>query len=164
MPRTSTQFASMTPSQKLEICHQCERLVYRFLKVLEGEQGKTADLFTEDGEAFKHMGRENIREHFASIETVDNNINVNLSSNLVIDVVDADHAEATNYVTHYVATPESEDLTDPEGAQIGGELQTARSITRWQWEFRCVDGEWLVSKLHYPDPVLLRKDVIDELS
>ncbi len=153
----------MTPSHKLEICDQCERLVYRFLKVLEGEQGKTADLFTEDGEAFSHVGRENIREHFASIESVDDNVNVNLSSNLVIDVLDADHAEATNYVTHYVASRESDDLTDPTGARIGGELQTARSITRWQWEFKRVDNEWLVSKLQYPDSVLLRKDVIDEL-
>ena len=163
MPRTSTEFASMTPSHKQEIYHECERLVYRFLKVLEGEQGKTADLFTDDGEAFTHVGRENIRKHFASIESVDNNVNVNLSSNLVIDVRDSDHAEATNYVTHYVASPESDVLTDPEGVRIGGELQTARSITRWHWEFRRVDGEWWVSRLHYPNPVLLRKDVINEL-
>lgn len=74
-----------------EIYNECERLVYRFLKVLEGEQRKTADLFTEDGEAFKHVGRETVREHFASIESVDDNVNVKLSSNLFVDVLDADH-------------------------------------------------------------------------
>lgn len=153
----------VTPTSKLEIFDECERLVYRFLKVLESEQGKIADLFTEDGEAFQHVGRANIRKHFASIESVDDNINVNLSSNLVIDIEDIEHAKATNYVTHYVASSESEGLTDPEGARVGGELQTARSITRWTWEFERVDGEWLVSKLQYPEPVLLRKDVIDEL-
>ena len=70
---------------------------------------------------------------------------------------------ATNYVTHYVADRESEDLTDPGGARVGGELNTARSITRWSWKFRRVEGEWLISELQYPEPVLLRKDVIDEL-
>ena len=152
----------MTPTYKFEVRDQCERLVYEFLRVLEGEQAKTADLFTEDGQAFKHVGREKIREHFAGIEAVDDNLNVNLSSNLLIDVDDEDHARATNYVTHYVANREA-DLTDPEGARVGGELETARSITRWSWEFRRVEGEWLISKLQYPEPVLLRKDVIDDL-
>ncbi|MDE0036639.1 MAG: nuclear transport factor 2 family protein [Gammaproteobacteria bacterium] len=153
----------MATANEFEVRDRCERLIYRFLRVLEGEQGKTADLFTEDGQAFKHVGREAIREHFAGIEAVDDNVNVNLCSNLLIDVDDDDHARATNYVTHYVAEREAEDLTDPEGARVGGKLDTARSITRWSWEFRRVDGEWLISKLQYPEPVLLRKDVIDQL-
>ena len=153
----------MTTANEFEIRYQCERLIYRFLRVLEGEQAKTANLFTEDGQAFKHVGREEIREHFAGIEAVDDNVNVNVCSNLLIDVDDEEHARATNYVTHYVADREAEDLTDPEGARVGGELVTARSITRWSWEFRRVDGEWLISRLQYPEPVLLRKDVIDEL-
>ena len=153
----------MPHTNNFEIHSQCERLVYRFLQVLEGEQARTAELFTEDGSAFKHIGREQIREHFAGIEAVDNNVNVVLSNNLLIDVDDDDHARATNYVTHYVADPEAEDLTDPEGARVSGELDTPRSITRWSWEFRRVDGEWLISKLTYPEPVLLRKDVLDDL-
>ena len=153
----------MTTANEFEILYRCERLIYRFLRVLEDEQAKTADLFTEDGQAFKHAGREKIREHFAGIEAVDDNVNVNLCSNLLIDVDDEEHARATNYVTHYVADREAEHLTDPEGARVGGELDTARSITRWSWEFRRVDGEWLISRLQYPEPVLLRKDVIDEL-
>ena len=163
--RNETPMAPLAPSTatyKFEVRDQCERLVYEFLRVLEGEQAKTADLFTEDGQAFKHVGREKIREHFAGIEAVDDNLNVNLSSNLLIDVDDEDHARATNYVTHYVADREA-DLTDLEGARVGGELDTARSITRWSWEFRRVEGEWLISKLQYPEPVLLRKDVIDDL-
>ncbi|MDE0660388.1 MAG: hypothetical protein F4029_16235 [Gammaproteobacteria bacterium] len=153
----------MTAANEFEIRYRCERLIYRFLRVLEGEQAQTADLFTEDGQAFKHVGRESIREHFAGIEAVDDNVNVNLCSNLLIDVDDEDHAKATNYVTHYVAARESQDLTDPEGTRVGGELDTPRSITRWSWEFRHVDGEWLISKLQWPEPVLLRKDVIDDL-
>ena len=153
----------MAPTNEFEIHNQCERLVYKFLRVLEGEQAKTADLFAEDGQAFELIGREKIREHFAGIAAVDDNVNVNLCSNLLIDVDDEDNARATNYVTHYVADREAEDLTDPTGARVGGELNTARSITRWSWEFRRVEGEWLISRLRYPESVLLRKDVIDEL-
>ena len=153
----------MAPITELEIHNRCERLVHEFLQLLEGEQAETADLFTEDGQAFRHVGREKIREHFARIAAVDDNLNVLLCSNLRIDVDDEDHARATNYVTHYVADREDEGLTDPEGARVGGELDTARSITRWSWEFRRVEGAWLVSKIQYPEPVLLRKDVIDDL-
>lgn len=153
----------MPPDDEFRIHDQCERLVYKFLRVLEGEQAKVADLFAEDGQAFALVGREKIREHFAAIAAVDDNVNVNLSTNLLIDVDDEDHARATNYVTHYVADREAADLTDPTGAQVGGELKTARTITRWSWEFRRVDGEWLISKLRYPESVLLRKDVIDQL-
>ena len=130
---------------------------------MKASRPTTADLFAEDGQAFELVGREKIREHFAAIAAVDDNVNVNLSTNLLIDVDDEDHATATNYVTHYVADREAEDLTDPTGARVGGELNTARSITRWSWEFRRVGGEWLISRLRYPEPVLLRKDVIDEL-
>ena len=153
----------MAPTDEFEIHDQCERLVYKFLQLLEGEQAKTADLFTEDGQAFKLVGREKIREHFAGIDAVDDNVNVLLCSNLLIDVDDEDHARATNYVTHYVADREAEDLTVPGGARVDGELDTARSITRWSWEFRRVEGQWLISKMQYPEPVLLRKDVIDDL-
>ena len=153
----------MAPADEFGIHNQCERLVYKFLQVLEGEQAKVADLFAQDGRAFELVGREKIREHFAGIAAVDDNVNVNLCTNLLIDVDDEDHARATNYVTHYVADREADDLTDPMGGRVGGELDTARSITRWSWEFRRVDGEWLISRLRYPEPVLLRKDVIDEL-
>jgi hypothetical protein len=153
----------MTPTNVSEIHNQCERLVYRFLQLLESQQGKTADLFTEDGQAFEDVGREKIREHFSEIEDVDNNVNVLVSSNLLIDVEDEDHAAATSYVTHYVADPLSPALHDPSGAPVGGELATPRTITRWSWQFRRVDGEWLVSKIESPEPVLFRKDVLDML-
>jgi len=57
----------MATANEFEVRDRCERLIYRFLRVLEGEQGKTADIFTEGGQAFKHVGREAIREHVAGI-------------------------------------------------------------------------------------------------
>ena len=147
----------------LEISHQCERLIYRFLKVLEGEQAKTADLFAPDGTAFGLVGRDEIRGHFGEIESVDNNLNVNISTNLVIDVEDENHVSATNYVTHYVSERADASLRDPSGARIGGELETPRSITLWSWDFKLVGDEWLIAKPEWPENVLLRKDVIDQL-
>ena len=150
-------------TQNFEIHKQCEQLIYKFLRVLEGEPAKTADLFAEDGRAFNLVGRDQIREHFGGIEKVDNNVNVNLCNNLVIDIVDEDHATATHYCTHYVADLEPEDLKDPIGNHVKGVLDTARTITRWSWEFRRVGDEWLISTLNSPLPALFRKDVIDEL-
>lgn len=152
----------MAPNTEFEIHCQCERLIYRFLQLLEDEQAKTADLFTEDAQAFQHVGRDKIREHFGAIAAVDHNVNVVQSSNLLVDVHGEDHASATNYVTHYVADRVAEDLRGPNDATVSGELDTPRSITRWSWEFQRVEGEWLISKLVYPESVLLRKDVIDE--
>ncbi|MEL7184947.1 MAG: nuclear transport factor 2 family protein [Pseudomonadota bacterium] len=130
----------------------CEKLVYRFLHLLESEHAKSVPLFTENAEAFNAVGRDKIQELFERIESVDHNINVLLSSNLWIEIVDDNHATASNDVTHYVASPEGQP-----------ELTTARTITRWSWEFRRVDGEWLIAKIAYPENLLLRKDVIELL-
>ena len=150
-------------TNEFEIHQQCERLIYKFLKVLEGEQAKVADLFAEEGQFAKFNGREQIREHFDHIEKVDHNVNVLLCSNLLIDVVDDNHATATHYCTHYVADPEPEDLKDPSGNHVPGQLDTARTLTRWSWEFKRVGDEWLILKMNNPEPALFRKDVVDEL-
>ena len=154
---------SMLLQDRHEIQQECERVIHRFLRLLEGKQASTADLFTEDGQAFSHVGREKIREFFKGIEAVDDNLNVLISSNVLIDVDGQDHATASSYVTHYVAKREAKDLRDPTGAPVGGELNTARSITRWSWEFRPIKGEWLISKMKYPESVLLRRDVLEDL-
>ena len=58
-------------SNEVEIYYQCERLIYRFLQLLQADQAATADLFTEDAQAFTLNGRQAIREHFAGIAEVD---------------------------------------------------------------------------------------------
>ena len=145
-----------------EIHYHCERLILRFLDLLEADQGATADLFAPNGEAFGLVGRDAIREHFAAIEKVDNNINLNLCTNLLVDAQDDDHATATHYLCHYVADPIS-GLIDPMGGQVQGETSVPRSITRWSWSFERIDGLWLISNMAYPDPVLLRGDLLDDL-
>ena len=136
-------------NNEVEIYYQCERLIYRFLQLLQADQAATADLFTEDAQAFTLNGRQAIREHFAGIAKVDHNVNVNLSSNLIVEVEDEDHATATNYVTHYVSDPVT-DVTVPMGGPVGGETSIPRTITRWSWTFLRIEGEWLISKMAYP--------------
>ena len=63
---------------------------------MEADQAATADLFTTDAQVFTMTDREAIREHFAGIAKVDHNVNVALSSNLIVEI--EDHATATNYV------------------------------------------------------------------
>ena len=52
---------SMDIQKRQEIERECERIVYTFLQVFEGEHAKTADLFTEDGSVpfpiWKNHGR-----------------------------------------------------------------------------------------------------------
>ena len=149
-------------NQDIETHYYCERLIHQFLELLQADQTATADLFTEDAQAFGLSGREAIRAHFAAIEKADNNVNVVLCSNLLVETTGDDHATATHYVTHYVSDPIT-GLTDPMGSQVQGEAGTPRSITKWSWAFERVNGAWLISQLAYPDSVLLRKDVLDDL-
>ncbi|MGI9204897.1 MAG: nuclear transport factor 2 family protein [Woeseiaceae bacterium] len=159
----SEDTSTMSALERQIIRGECEYLVYRYLHLLEADQGKTADLFTEDGDAFGLVGREVIRERFTEIETADSNVNVLQSSNLQIDVVDEGHATGSGFVTHYVSEPIDPPRKDPTGQSVDGELEAPKSITRWTWEFKRVDGEWLISKMNYPQSVLLRKDVLDTL-
>ena len=159
----SEETSTMSTLDRQIIRGECEYLVYRYLHLLEADQGKTADLFTEDGDAFGHVGREVIRDFFGNIQKEDKNVNVLQSSNLLIEVLDENHATGSSYVTHYASARLDPAKRGPMGRSVDGELITPKSITRWKWTFERVDGEWLVSKLDYPQSVLLRKDVLDTL-
>ena len=149
-------------ANEFEIHYHCERLILRFLDLLEADQAAVADLFASDGEAFGLVGRDAIREHFAAIEKVDHNVNLNLCTNLLVAAQNDDRATATHYLCHYVSDPIT-NLSDPMGGQVQGETSVPRSITRWSWSFERVDGQWLISNMAHPDSVLLRGEVLDDL-
>jgi len=145
-----------------EIERECERLVYTFLRLFEGEHAKTADLFTEDGSVpfpigkFT-VGREAIREFFSTIDVRNVELNVLLANNLVITVVDENNATGFCYVTHYQhAYADSK----REGQAI---LRAPNTITGWHWEFKRVKGEWKFGKLDV-DLVLLNERFVDASS
>ena len=144
---------SMALQERHEIQRECERLVIKFLHLFEGEHGKTADLFTEDGQAFDNVGREKIREAFSKIDARDVEVNVLISTNLIIDVTDENHATGAGYVTHYqYAHADSKREGQPA-------LRTPNTITKWSWEFRQADGKWRISKLKTPESILIREDL-----
>lgn len=163
MADDSEKSSAVSAQERHIIRGECEYLINRYLQLLESDQGKTADLFTEDGDAFGHVGREVIREFFSEIEKEDDNINVLLSSNLVIEVLDANNATGSHYATHYVSEPLDPAKKDPMGRSVGGELRKPKSVTRWTWKFKRVDDQWWISKMNYPESVLLGKDVLDTL-
>ena len=153
---------SMDIHERHEIERACERQVYTFLRLFEGEHAKTADLFTEDGSVpFPSgkitVGREAIREFFNTIDARDVELNVLLANNLLITVVDENNASGFCYVTHYQhAFADSK----REGQGI---LREANTVTSWFWEFKRVEGEWKISKLDV-DLTLLNERFLEYFS
>jgi len=144
----------MSTAERHEVHHECERLINKFLRHFEREHAKAADLFTEDGQALGNEGREAIREAFSQFDARDVEVNVLISSNILIDIEKKDHAKGACYVMHYqYAHPDSKREGQPE-------LQSPKSITRWIWEFTHVDGKWYISKLDDLETVMLRKDLL----
>jgi hypothetical protein len=134
---------------------ECERLINKFLLRFEREHARAADLFAEDGQALTFKGREAIREAFDQFDQRDVEVNVLASSNTLIDIVDEDNATGACYATHYqYAHPDSKREGEPE-------LKSPKSITRWTWEFKRIDGEWYISKLNTPETIMLRKDFLN---
>ncbi len=152
---------SMDIRRHHEIERACERLVYTFLRLFEGEHAKTADLMTKDVSVQflpgdPTVGRETLREEYRRLEKIDTNLNVLLASNLVITAIDTSNATGFCYVTHFRhARADSK----PERQAI---LRAPNSITGWSWEFKRIKGEWKISKLH-AEVVLLDEHLLEAL-
>jgi ketosteroid isomerase-like protein len=153
---------SMDIHKRLEIERECERHVYTFLRLFEGEHAKTADLFTKDASVpfpsgKPTVGREAIREFFSTIDARNVELNVLMANNLVITVVDENSATGFCYVTHYQHVYAD---SKREGQAV---LRAPNTVTSWYWEFKRVQGEWKIAKLDV-DLVLLNERFIDASS
>ena len=145
--------------------NECEGLIYRFLQFLESQQSEIADLFTVEGEGFGLTGRNEIREYFYQVADRSNNVNINISNNLVFEETDDGHLSATNLVTHYESRSLRVGLTDPFWGLSRGQpprpkriTRWSKSIARWDWTFQREHGEWLVARLDSSDPVFVLHD------
>ena len=145
--------STMSLAQRHQIEHEGERLINAFLRLFENEHSKTADLFTEDGQAFSSVGREKIREGFSTIDAQKLEANVLISSNILVTVIDENNAAGSCYVTHY-----QHRFADAKH-EGQAESRAPNTITRWNWEFKQVDGKWMISKLATPETILVRKDL-----
>ena len=147
--------------QRHEVEHTCEKLVYTFLRLFEGDHSKSADLFTENGSmqflpGDPTVGRETIREFLVEVEEADTNLNVLIASNLVTTATGENNATGFCYVTHFRHTRTDRD-SDEQAI-----LRAPNSITGWSWEFERVNGDWKISKLS-ADVVLLSDHLLEAL-
>jgi len=137
----------MDPIQRSQIGYECSQLVYKFSHLFEYKHSQVADLFTEDGSiqiggnSPPVVGVEAIREAYLVVEKrAGEETNILISNNVIVDVIDEDHATGHSYWTHQQhRTP-------------GGRPDTAlpykepHVVGKFSDEYRRVNGEWKFSK------------------
>jgi hypothetical protein len=92
----------MTPDNRRAIEHDVEKIVLRFFHYLDGgDYDKLAGLFAADG--VWHRQGKALREPEAVLEAMHARpagmVTQHVASNVVVDATDADHADATLYLT-----------------------------------------------------------------
>ena len=96
----------MDVSKRLEIESECARLVALYCHYVDhGEAARIADLFAKDG-AWRSpevtmQGVDEVRRGFASRQANTARMSRHVCNNLVVDVIDEDHAEGCVYLTLY---------------------------------------------------------------
>jgi len=90
----------------LAIERACARLVTEYCHFVDhGEAERVADLFSEDGvwesPEVTMRGRDQVRKGFAMRQSDLKRMSRHVCNNLLIDVLDEDHAEGTVYLTLY---------------------------------------------------------------
>ncbi|MGY8803217.1 MAG: nuclear transport factor 2 family protein, partial [bacterium] len=94
----------MTDQEMLMIERHCERLITRYCHYIDhGEAAKVADLFTADGTwtapGVVMSGQDELRTGFTSRQENTARMSRHVCNNLLIDVIDADHAHGAVYLT-----------------------------------------------------------------
>ncbi len=139
----------METAERQAIEHDCAKLINRFYYLFNQDMSLVADMFTDDGllilggwqlgpgpepmRAPLHKGSKNMLE---GVEVV-----LNTVSNIVVDVIDDQHATGMSCDTFWEHGYYDGDLQGrpaPVTSPIG--------INTWKDEFRCVDGEWKFSR------------------
>jgi len=108
----------MDDLQRLLIERECERLVTLYCHHVDhGEAAKIADLFSEDGvwaaPGVRMEGQEQLRKGFGSREANTARMSRHVCNNLLLEVIDDDHAEGTVYLTLYRHDGEKGRKTSP---------------------------------------------------
>lgn len=119
----------METTERLEIERACERLVTAYCHYVDhGEAERIADLFTDDGvwssSEVTMEGREQLQKGFGQRQANVARMSRHVCNNLLIDVVDTDHAQGTVYLTLYRhdAKP-GRSLSPLEGPELVGEYR-----------------------------------------
>jgi uncharacterized protein (TIGR02246 family) len=119
----------MNASERLEIERECERLVTRYCHYVDhGEAARIAELFAKDGvwcaPGVEMKGQEEVRRGFAARQANRGRRSRHVCSNLVVEVIDADHARGVVYLTLYRHDGAEGRRTSPlEGPVLVGEYR-----------------------------------------
>jgi hypothetical protein len=96
----------MDDIERMLIERECERLINQYCLFVDfGEASRIADLFTEDGwwenESIRMVGQDGIRREFGKRQDVSRRTSRHLCTNVLIDVIDRDHATGVCYLINY---------------------------------------------------------------
>jgi hypothetical protein len=131
----------MDDAKRIEIERNCERLVTRYCHLIDhGEAEKVSDLFSKDGvwkSAEANMeGQDAVRRGFGARQANAGRMSRHVCNNLLIDVVDEDHAEGCVYLTLYRHDgDEGRRLSPLDGPVMVGEYRDRFVRTTDGWRF-----------------------------
>jgi ketosteroid isomerase-like protein len=141
----------MEAIERLSIERECERLVTAYCHYVDhGQAEQVADLFTEDGvwksPEVTMEGREQVRKGFGQRQANAGRMSRHVCNNLLLDVIDEDHAEGTVYLTLYRHDgPEGRRLSPLEQAEMVGEYRDkfVRTADGWRIAHREIEISFL---------------------
>ncbi len=144
----------MKTTERLEIERACERLVTAYCHYVDhGEAERVAELFSEDGvwssPEVTMDGREQVRKGFGRRQTNAARMSRHVCNNLLIDVIDSDHASGTVYLTLYRHDAEPGRRLSPlDGPVLVGEYrdQFVRTSEGWRISRREIEISFLRSR------------------
>ena len=134
----------MDDQQRLLIERECERLVTQYCHFVDhGEAARIADLFTKNGvwagPGVRMEGHDELRKGFGVRQANSARMSRHVCNNLLVDVIDEDHAEGTVYLTLYRHDGEPGRKISPlEGPVIVGEYRDefVRTADGWRIQNR----------------------------
>jgi hypothetical protein len=131
----------MEALERIPIERECERLVTLYCHYVDhGEAERIADLFAKDGAwrspEVNMEGQDQVREGFGRRQKNAARMSRHVCNNLLIDVIDADHAEGCVYLTLYRHDGEEGRRVSPlEGPVLVGEYRDKFVRTQDGWRF-----------------------------
>jgi len=131
----------MDDLQRMLIERECQRLVAQYCHVIDhGEAERVAELFSEDGvwagPGTRMQGNDQVREGFALRQANAGRMSRHVCNNLLIDVIDEDHAAGVVYLTLYRHDGEVGRSVSPlDGPVVVGEYRDRFVRTNRGWRF-----------------------------
>ncbi len=141
----------MDDSVRLQIERECQRLVTAYCHYVDhGEAERIAELFSEDGvwtsPEVTMSGREQVQKGFARRQANVARMSRHVCNNLLLEVIDEDHAEGTVYLTLYRHDGvEGRRLSPLAGPALVGEYRDrfVRTPEGWRFAHREIDVSFL---------------------